>query len=81
MSTVYTVMIEYGFKNRIEKVSYSFLSYSDMSKAVEVLRDARDNPNSNIVRCKWNFSASVRSLGDMLSYIENTTDIYGIEGE
>lgn len=79
MSTVYTVMIEYAFRNRIEKVSYSCLSYSEMSKAVEVIRDAQANPDSNIVGCKWNFSASVSSAEDMLSYIENTTEIYGIE--
>ena len=77
MTTTYTLMVTYVWKNTRQKVSYSFPTYKEFNKATNIVRDAArySNTKSNIIEYSWEFSKTVFTAEQMLSFMKNTTDI------
>lgn len=77
MATVHTIIVKYVHKNTIHKVSYSFLLYSEFSKALDIIRNGASysNGESNIVEYEWEFSSPMKSSEAMLERMKSTTNI------
>ena len=75
--TIHTITVKYVHKNTMHTTSYSFLTYAQFDKALDIIRRAASysNSESNIVEYDWAFHNSVKTSEDMITRMKATTNI------